>query len=101
METALKESIQSIKSFFPVSDVYVFGSYARGDERPDSDIDVLVVCTEASRDLFELAYEIRKHLHERIDLALDVMVTTAREFEKRRSQPWTVEYTAQSEGVAV
>jgi predicted nucleotidyltransferase len=101
MEPGLRESIQSIKEVFPVSDVYVFGSYARGDERPDSDIDLLVVCTETPRDLFELTYEIRKHLHERIDLALDVMVTTDSAFEKRRSQPWTVEHTAQSEGVAV
>ncbi len=101
MEIGLRESILSIKSAFPVSDVYVFGSYARGDQRPDSDIDLLVVCSETPQDLFDLTYKIRKHLHERVDLALDVMVTTELEFEKRCSQPWTVEYTAQSEGVAV
>ena len=101
MEKGLQESIQSIKSAFPVSDVYVFGSYARGDQRPDSDIDLLIVCSETPRDLFELAYEIRKHLHARVDLALDVMVTTDDEFEKRRFQPWTVEYTARTEGIAV
>ena len=101
METGLRESIQSIKDVFPVSDVFVFGSYARGDERPDSDIDLLVVCSDTSRDLFDLTYEIRKYLHERINLALDVMLTTDSAFEKRRFQPWTVEHTAQSEGVTV
>ena len=93
MEAALKESIQSIKSSFPVSDVYVFGSYARGDERPDA----TSMCWSFVLRRPEISY----YLHERIDLALDVMVTTACEFEKRRSQPWTLEYTAQSEGVAV
>ncbi len=66
MEASVRESIQPIKDVFPVSEVYVFGSYARGDERPDSDIDLLVVCSETSRDLFELTYEIRKHLHDGI-----------------------------------
>ncbi len=101
MEASLRESLQSIKDVFPVTEVYVFGSHARGDERPDSDIDLLVVCSETTRDLFELTYEIRKHLHERTDRALDVVVTTGSEFEKRRSRPWTVEHTAHSEGVAV
>jgi predicted nucleotidyltransferase len=101
METSLRESIESIKDAFTVSHVYVFGSYARGDEGPSSDIDLLVVCSDTSRDLFELTYEIRKHLHERIDLALDVMVTTDSAFEKRRFQPWTVEHTAEAEGVVI
>lgn len=101
MESGLREAIQSMKDAFPISDVYVFGSYARGDQRPESDIDLLVVCSESPRDFFDLAYEIRKYLHERIDLALDVMVTTGPAFEKRRSQPWTVEYTAHCEGLAV
>ena len=101
MEATLRDSIQSIQDVFPVSEVNVFGSYARGDERPDSDIDLLVVCSETSRDLFELTYETRKYLHDRIDLALDVMLTTESECEKRRSQPWTLEYTARAEGVTV
>lgn len=101
MDAGLREAIQSIKTAFPVSEVYVFGSYARGEERPDSDIDVLVVCTDVPQDLFDLTYQIRKHVHDRIDLALDVIVTTDHEFEKRGSQPWTVEYTAKAEGIAV
>lgn len=101
METRLRESIRSIKNAFPVSDVYVFGSYARGDQEPDSDIDLLVVCSETSQDLFDLTYEIRTYLHERIDMAIDVMTTTDSEFEKRRSQPWTIEHTALSEGIVV
>jgi predicted nucleotidyltransferase len=41
-------------------------SYARGDERPDSDIDLLVVCSDTSRDPFEPPNEIRKHFDERM-----------------------------------
>ena len=101
MNTTLREAIQSIKKQFPVTEVYVFGSYARGEEKPDSDVDVLVVCSETPDDLFDLAFRVRQHLHERIDHAVDVIVTTSEEFEKRRAQPWTVEYTARFEGIAV
>jgi len=62
---------------------------------------VLFVCTDMPQDLFDLTYQIRKHLHERVDRALHVMDTTDCEFEKRRSQPWRVDYTAKAAGIAV
>ncbi|MCA1755653.1 MAG: nucleotidyltransferase domain-containing protein [Spirochaeta sp.] len=101
MDSKLRELIQSVKNNFPVSDIFVFGSHARGDANPDSDIDLLVVFTEVNDDLFELAYQVRRFLHERSDLALDVVVTTDEAFQQRCLQPWTVEYTARSEGIAV
>ena len=35
--------IERVRQEIPVTAVYVFGSYARGEEREDSDIDLLVV----------------------------------------------------------
>ena len=101
MNSELRKVIRSVKNVFPVTDMYVFGSYARGEERPDRDLDLLVICSAIPDDPFDLTYEIRRYLHERIDLAIDVLVTTRIDFEHRRYQPWTVEYTARSEGVVV
>lgn len=101
MDERLERTLHSIKDTFPVEAVYVFGSYANGTARPESDIDLLVVCTGNPGDLFELTYEIRRYLHERIDLAIDVLVTTTEQFKQRQDQPWTVEHVAHSEGVAV
>ncbi|MDE7412321.1 MAG: nucleotidyltransferase family protein [Muribaculaceae bacterium] len=38
-------NLESLRSFFskqPVSKAWLFGSYARGEEREDSDVDILV-----------------------------------------------------------
>lgn len=41
-----KELTQKISNYFstrPVMKAWVFGSYARGEQRPDSDIDIMIV----------------------------------------------------------
>lgn len=38
---------------FPVQEVIVFGSYAKGAMHPDSDIDVCIVSPKFGKDLFE------------------------------------------------
>lgn len=101
MDEQLERTLHSIKDTFPVEAVYVFGSYANGSARPDSDIDLLVVCAESPGDLFEFTYEIRRFLHERNELAIDVVVTTSEQFKQRQDQRWTVEHVAHSEGIAV
>ncbi|MQA87576.1 MAG: helix-turn-helix domain-containing protein [Streptosporangiales bacterium] len=40
-----KKDVADIISRYPVSRVWVFGSVARGDDRPDSDLDLLVELT--------------------------------------------------------
>lgn len=101
MDEQLERTLHSIKDTFPVEAVYVFGSYANGSARPDSDIDLLVVCAESPGDLFEFTYEIRRFLHERNELAIDVVVTTSEQFKQRQDQRWTVEHVAHSKGIAV
>lgn len=39
----IEEAVRRLKSAAPQAKVILFGSYARGDARPDSDIDFLVV----------------------------------------------------------
>lgn len=47
--------------------IVVFGSYARGEERPDSDLDILVVVREKSKSLekkiSDISYEIMWELN--------------------------------------
>jgi hypothetical protein len=38
----LKRHLQDLKRRFHVSSLFIFGSVARGEEKPDSDLDVLV-----------------------------------------------------------
>jgi predicted nucleotidyltransferase len=38
----LKKHLQDLKRRFHVSSLFIFGSIARGEEKPDSDLDILV-----------------------------------------------------------
>ena len=101
MDERLRSVISSIRTSFQIDAVYVFGSYGRGEETSESDIDILVVCSKKPRDPFEIAFEIRRYLHEYLNNALDVIVTSREEFNHRLHYPWTVEYVAYNEGIAV
>ncbi len=40
--TRLRDNLPEIRREFGVTGLYLFGSVARGDNRPDSDVDILV-----------------------------------------------------------
>ena len=101
MNDKIKSAISSLRNFFPIDSVYVFGSYGRSEESRESDIDILVVFCESPQDPFEVAFRIRRYLHEQIDYALDVIVTSKENFDQRLHHPWTIEHIAYTEGVAV
>lgn len=80
--------------------VILFGSVARGDERPDSDLDLLVV-------LDEIDPAKRAHLMGQIRLAItapasiDILVTDVEEFEERKDVNGSIFYWPAREGEIV
>lgn len=58
----------------PVKKAWIFGSYARGEERPDSDVDILVSFDYSQRigmRYFRMALELEKLLGKQVDLVED------------------------------
>lgn len=55
---------------YDVSEAYLFGSFARGEQAPDSDIDLRLVCgnTMTFGTLFELSHELEKELGRKVDI---------------------------------
>lgn len=55
---------------YDVSEAYLFGSFARGEQAPDSDIDLRLVCgnTMTFGALLELSYELEKELGRKVDI---------------------------------
>ena len=45
-EGYIQRIVSSVTSVVPTEAVYVFGSYARGEERKDSDLDLYVVTSD-------------------------------------------------------
>ena len=55
---------------YDVSEAYLFGSFARGEQAPNSDIDLRLVCgnTMTFGTLYELSYELEKELGRKVDV---------------------------------
>lgn len=69
---------QVIADYFksqPVTKAWLFGSYSRGEERPDSDVDVIVTLDkQANVGLFKLSamlLDLEDLLQKRVDLVTD------------------------------
>jgi predicted nucleotidyltransferase len=61
--------------------IILFGSHARGDAQPDSDIDLLVVLAEAPNKR-QAAIQIRRSLRD-LPVSKDIVVTTPDEIARR------------------
>ncbi|MEM3086211.1 MAG: nucleotidyltransferase domain-containing protein [Halobacteria archaeon] len=93
------EMVRRIVAKFHPERVILFGSHARGDAGPDSDVDLLVVMPVkgSKRDL---AVRIGVLL-DRFRVPADVIVTTPEEFAWRKDVVGTIEYPAARKGKVV
>ncbi len=78
------------------SRVILFGSHARGDARPDSDLDFLVIEPRVADHRAEMVR--LHHVLQPMRVPVDVLVTTERDFQEWRDTPGTVLYEAAKEG---
>lgn len=55
---------------YDVSVAYLFGSFARGEQTPDSDIDLRLVCgnTMTFGTLYELSHELERELGRKVEI---------------------------------
>jgi predicted nucleotidyltransferase len=96
VDRAIQAMVRRIVRQFRPERVILFGSHARGDAGPDSDVDLLVVMpVQGSRR--EKQIEIRVALHD-IPVAKDVIVTSPEDFAWRKETVGTIEYPAVREG---
>lgn len=70
--------IKTICEFFetkPVDKVWIFGSFSRGEEHPDSDVDILVAITPGAKfsllDHSRWIYQLEDLLNRPVDLVKD------------------------------
>jgi predicted nucleotidyltransferase len=96
LESTLDQMVRRIVNRFAPEQIILFGSAARGEAGPDSDLDLLVVLRVNGLKR-QKQLEIRKALRE-FPVAVDVIVTTPEEFDWRKEVVGTVEYPATQEG---
>jgi hypothetical protein len=72
----LKEHENVIKERFCVENIGIFGSFARGEARDKSDVDVLVDFTEGKK-TFDNFMELKFYLEELFGRDVDLVIETA------------------------
>jgi len=80
----LDKYIESISAFNGVLQIYLFGSYASGEPKDNSDVDLMVI-VENNMDPFKTAFKIRKSLVGS-DMILDIIVNKKDAFEKASTE---------------
>lgn len=94
---AIDEMVSRIVRGFDPEKVILFGSQARGDAGPDSDVDLLVVMPVADEEKRERRSKIREALDD-IEVPKDVFVISPRELELHSHIPGTLGRAAQRDG---
>ncbi|HHT38042.1 MAG TPA: helix-turn-helix domain-containing protein [Mollicutes bacterium] len=61
-------SVNDVANKYNVEYVYLFGSYAKGTARPDSDVDLLINTKEKGLSYFGLVEDLRNNLKKKVDL---------------------------------
>lgn len=80
-EALIKEAGRRLVGAAPDADVILFGSRARGESRPDSDLDLLVIEPDFERRGEEYG-RLRRELRG-LDVAIDLVV-----YRKREAEQW-------------
>lgn len=68
--TDISTVVSRVLPRYDVSEAYLFGSFARGEQTPDSDIDLRLVCgnTMTFGALYELSHELENELGRKVDI---------------------------------
>ena len=89
--------IERLAEAFQPERIYVFGSQARGEATPDSDIDLLIVVAQANEPAHRLA-QAAYRIATPHSLALDLLVMPLDEFERRSRALASLPATVLQEG---
>lgn len=96
VQAQIERLVERIVKIFSPEQIILFGSQARGDAGPDSDIDLLVVMpVEGS--VREKRLEIGLALPD-LPIHVDIIVTTPDNFAWRKDVVGTIEWPASKEG---
>ena len=101
IEERLSGMAAAIRELIPAAEIRLFGSRARGEARPDSDVDLLITAPDAwlaSRDRFALLADLWGAVAQP-DLSVDLVLHSSSEAARRAQQPGSLVQEAIREGV--
>lgn len=86
--TDISTAVSRVLTQYDVSEAYLFGSFARGEQTPDSDIDLRLACgnTMTFGTLYELSHELEKELGRKVDIVTNPLEHMRPAFRKSIEQ---------------
>lgn len=68
--TDISTAASRVLAQYDISEAYLFGSFARGEQTPNSDIDLRLVCGNAMTfgTLYELSHELERELGRKVEI---------------------------------
>ena len=72
----LRENEAFFRSEFHVSQIGIFGSFARNEQGPDSDVDILVELDSNASNVFDLKWALRELLKQKFAREVDICNAT-------------------------
>ncbi|MBS5279085.1 MAG: nucleotidyltransferase domain-containing protein [Collinsella sp.] len=68
--TDISTAASRVLAQYDVSEAYIYGSFARGEQTPNSDIDLRLVCGNAMTfgTLYELSHELERELGRKVEI---------------------------------
>ena len=95
----LNEVAASVKRVHPDSTVILFGSYARGEQREDSDLDICILVPEITYRRLDMEVDAACAIRRGFPLPIDLMLYTYDEFEEKAKMKFLVQYDIKKDGV--
>ncbi len=96
VQEQIDRMVKRIVTRFHPEAIILFGSQARGDARPDSDVDLLIVMP-VDGPVCEKRLDVRQALRD-IPMPIDVVITSPEDFAWRKDVVGTIEWPAAREG---
>ncbi|TAL58370.1 MAG: hypothetical protein EPN85_11735 [Bacteroidetes bacterium] len=68
----LKNNKIVLSERFHLTKIGLFGSFARGDQKPTSDVDILIEPEDEAKNIFDLEYDLRELLKKQFNRNVDI-----------------------------
>lgn len=85
---------------FPAKEIFLFGSYAAGNAREESDIDLCIITDQEARKI-DLLRQVRRVIAPVVTKPVDLLVYNEDEFYERAGLNTTLEHKIKNEGIKI
>lgn len=97
-DSKIEQIVEALKREFRPSRLFLYGSRANGNARPDSDYDFVMILSEFDGDRYSVMREIFSKFWETLNVAVQVWVYSEEEFKFRKDDFGSIPETAMNTG---